>query len=371
VPALLLIDLDGFKTINDSLGHGAGDEVLVAVARCLETCVRPSDTVARLGGDEFAILIEEGVLELATGVADRILRVLAEPLVVAGRQLYVNASIGVTLGGEGRDADVLVRDADVAMYAAKARGKGRYEVFQPHMHAVAVQRQELLGDLQQALEKGQFSLVYQPVFDLESRRMDGWEALLRWDHPTRGQVPPLDFIAIAEETGLIVRIGRWVLREACRQAVQWQQRFPGAEEMTMSVNISARQLKEPSLVEDVRAVLADTGLDPRTLMLEITESSMLDLDAVRRPLDELKGAGRWPGPRRLRYRLLVTGLPATLSHRHDQDRQVLRGRTGRLTRRRSCAAARHCPAGPRARSPGGRRGGGAAAAARRSDGRRL
>jgi diguanylate cyclase (GGDEF)-like protein/PAS domain S-box-containing protein len=291
VPAVLLIDLDGFKTINDSLGHGAGDEVLVAVARCLETCVRPSDTVARLGGDEFAILIEEGAVELATGVADRILQVLAEPLVVAGRQLYVNASIGVTLGGEGRDADVLVRDADVAMYAAKARGKGRYEVFQPHMHAVAVQRQELLGDLQQALEKGQFSLVYQPVFDLESRRMDGWEALLRWDHPTRGQVPPLDFIAIAEETGLIVRIGRWVLRKACRQAAQWQQRFPGAEEMTMSVNISARQLKEPSLVEDVRAVLADTGLDPRTLMLEITESSMLDLDAVRRPLDELKALG--------------------------------------------------------------------------------
>jgi Amt family ammonium transporter len=129
------------------------------------------------------------------------------------------------------------------------------------------------------------------VFDLESRRMEGWEALLRWDHPTRGQVPPLDFIAIAEETGLIVRIGRWVLREACRQAAQWQQQFPGADEMTMSVNISARQLKEPSLVDDVRAVLADTGLDPRTLMLEITESSMLDLDAVRRPLDELKALG--------------------------------------------------------------------------------
>ena len=291
VPAVLLIDLDGFKTINDSLGHGAGDEVLIAVARCLETCIRPSDTVARLGGDEFAILIEEGDLELATGVADRILQVLAEPLAVAGRQLFVNASIGITLGGEGRDADVLVRDADVAMYAAKAHGKGRYEVFEPQMHAVAVQRQELLADLQLALANGQFALAYQPVFDLQSRRMEGWEALLRWEHPTRGQVPPADFIAVAEETGLIVRIGRWVLREACRQAVLWQRRFPGAERMTMSVNISARQLKEPGLVEDVRAVLANTGLDPHTLVLEITESSLLDLETIHRPLDALKELG--------------------------------------------------------------------------------
>jgi diguanylate cyclase (GGDEF)-like protein/PAS domain S-box-containing protein len=291
VPAVVLIDLDGFKTINDSLGHAAGDEVLIAVARCLEICIRPSDTVARLGGDEFAILIEEGDLELATGVADRILQVLTEPLAVAGRQLYVNASIGITLGGEGRDADVLVRDADVAMYAAKAHGKGRYEVFEPHMYAVAVQRQELLADLQLALENGQFALAYQPVFDLQSQRIEGWEALLRWEHPTRGQVPPIEFIAVAEETGLIVRIGGWVLREACRQAVLWQRRFPGAEGMTMSVNISARQLKEPNLVEDVRAVLANTGLDPHTLVLEITESSMLDLEAIHRPLDALKALG--------------------------------------------------------------------------------
>ena len=291
VPAVLLIDLDGFKTINDSLGHGAGDEVLVAVARCLETCIRPSDTVARLGGDEFAVLLEEGDLGLATGVADRVLQVLAEPLAVAGRQLFVNASIGITLGGEGRDADVLLRDADVAMYAAKAHGKGRFEVFEPHMHANAVQRQELLGDLQHALDLNQFRLEYQPVFDLETGQMEGWEALLRWDHPTRGLVAPLDFIAVAEETGLIVRIGRWVLREACRQAVQWQQRFPHAAQLTMSINVSARQLKEPSLIEDVRNILADTGMDPHTLMLEITESSLLDLEAVHRPLDELKALG--------------------------------------------------------------------------------
>jgi diguanylate cyclase (GGDEF)-like protein len=288
---VLLIDLDSFKTINDSLGHSAGDELLVAVARCLETCVRPGDTVARLGGDEFAILIDEGSLPRAIGVADRILQVLTQPLLVSERQLFVNASIGITLGGDDKDADVLLRDADVAMYVAKGHGKGRYEVFEPDMHDAAVKRQELLGDLQQALELGQFSLAYQPVFDLKTKTMEGWEALLRWEHPTRGPVPPLDFIPLAEETGLIVRIGRWVLREACRQAREWQQRFPEAEGLTMSVNVSARQLKEPTLAQDVRAVLAETGLSPETLMLEITESSMLDLDTVGDPLQELKAIG--------------------------------------------------------------------------------
>lgn len=291
VPAVLLIDLDSFKTINDSLGHSAGDELLVAVARCLETCVRPGDTVARLGGDEFAILIDEGSLPRAIGIADRILQVLTQPLLVAERQLFVNASIGITLGGDDKDADVLLRDADVAMYVAKGHGKGRYEVFEPDMHDAAVKRQELLGDLQQALELGQFSLAYQPVFDLKTKTMEGWEALLRWEHPTRGPVPPLDFIPLAEETGLIVRIGRWVLREACRQAREWQQRLPEAEGLTVSVNVSARQLKEPTLAQDVRAVLAETGLPPETLMLEITESSMLDLDTVGDPLQELKAIG--------------------------------------------------------------------------------
>ena len=291
VPAVLLIDLDSFKTINDSLGHSAGDELLVAVARCLETCVRPGDTVARLGGDEFAILIDEGSLPRAISIAERILQVLTQPLLVTGRQLFVNASIGITLGGDGKDADVLLRDADVAMYVAKGHGKGRYEVFEPDMHDAAVKRQELLGDLQQALELGQLSLAYQPVFDLKTKTMEGWEALLRWEHPTRGPVPPLEFIPLAEETGLIVRIGRWVLREACRQARDWQQRFPEAEGLTMSVNVSARQLKEPSLADDVRAVLAETGLPPETLMLEITESSMLDLDTVGEPLQELKAIG--------------------------------------------------------------------------------
>jgi EAL domain-containing protein (putative c-di-GMP-specific phosphodiesterase class I) len=186
---------------------------------------------------------------------------------------------------------VLLRDADVAMYVAKGHGKGRYEVFEPDMHDAAVKRQELLGDLQQALELGQLSLAYQPVFDLKTKTMEGWEALLRWEHPTRGPVPPLEFIPLAEETGLIVRIGRWVLREACRQARDWQQRFPEAEGLTMSVNVSARQLKEPSLADDVRAVLAETGLPPETLMLEITESSMLDLDTVGDPLQELKAIG--------------------------------------------------------------------------------
>jgi EAL domain-containing protein (putative c-di-GMP-specific phosphodiesterase class I) len=177
------------------------------------------------------------------------------------------------------------------MYAAKAGGKGRYEVFEPHMHVAAVQRQELLTDLQAALELGQFSLAYQPVFDLRTRKMEGWEALLRWEHPTRGQVPPLQFIPIAEETGLIVRLGRWVLGEACRQAKEWQQRFPLASGLRMSVNVSVRQLREPGLVADVQAALDRSGLDPSALVLEITESGMLDLESMIEPLRALKALG--------------------------------------------------------------------------------
>jgi len=291
MPAVLLIDLDGFKTINDSLGHGAGDELLVAVARCLETCIRPGDTVARLGGDEFAIVLEEGSRELANGVAERILHVLDQPKMVAGRSLVVGASMGIALGGDGRPAEELLRDADVAMYVAKSRGKGRYESFEPHMHAAAVERQELVTDLQQAVELEQFELEYQPVFNLHTKRVEGWEALLRWNHPARGQIPPGDFISLAEETGAIVPIGRWVLREACAQLRDWQRRFDNADGMTMSVNVSVRQLHQAGLIEDVRTVLAETGVVPKMLILEVTEGSMLELETLIAPLEALKGLG--------------------------------------------------------------------------------
>ncbi len=288
--AVVFLDLDDFKTINDGLGHAAGDAVLIEVAKRLATSVRASDTAARFGGDEFAILLEEvhGAQE-AADLAERVLADLARPFVVDGKELGVRASAGISVA-EGGDADELVRDADAAMYIAKRDGRGGYRLFEPAMHEGVLARLELRADLQQALAGGQLELYYQPVVRLADGSVSGLEALLRWHHPTRGMVGPDVFIPLAEETGLIVEIGRWVLHEGCRRAVEIQ--AASGTPLTMAVNLSVKQLQDAAIVADVRAALAESGLDPAKLTLEITESVMMtDPSGAVQRLHELKALG--------------------------------------------------------------------------------
>jgi diguanylate cyclase (GGDEF)-like protein/PAS domain S-box-containing protein len=291
---VLLLDLDGFKTVNDSLGHDAGDDLLVAVGARIQSCGRASDTVARLGGDEFAILLEgEGDKAQATTVADRVLRELAAPFEVRGREVFVRASIGIAIGsGLATTTHELIRNADTAMYAAKAAGKARYEFFQPAMHMRALMQFEVQADLQRALERGEFAVHYQPIVDISTGAATGMEALVRWLHPSRGLLPPIEFIGVAEESGLIVPLGKWVLAEACRQTAQWRAEFPEASGLTVSVNLSTRQLLEPDLVTQVRDVLEESGLDPSALVLEITEGSLMqDAGTTAVKLHHLKELG--------------------------------------------------------------------------------
>jgi diguanylate cyclase (GGDEF)-like protein/PAS domain S-box-containing protein len=292
--AVLFIDLDDFKTINDSLGHAAGDQLLHGVGDRIRECLRAADTAARLGGDEFAILLEDGGAGIrAVDVADRVMEVLEAPFALEGKEVFVRASVGIAVSdGEIHDAEELLRNADVAMYMAKERGKGRYQVFEPAMHDTALKRLELKADLQRALEHEEFRLYYQPVIELESGHISGVEALIRWIHPVRGMVAPLDFIPLAEETGLIVPIGRWVLREATRYAVELQARYPMNPPFHMAVNLSARQLARPEIVDEVSESLVENGLVPRSLILEITESVMMqDMDLSIERLTELKALG--------------------------------------------------------------------------------
>jgi diguanylate cyclase (GGDEF)-like protein/PAS domain S-box-containing protein len=277
--AVLFLDLDGFKAINDSLGHGVGDRLLGSVAARLQSVVRPGDTVARLGGDEFAVLLEdlEG-LHVAQQIAARFIDELQTSFNLVGHEVFVGASAGIALAAPEDDADELLRNADLAMYRAKAMGKGRCEVFEPDMHAAALERMEIEGDLRHAVVRGELRLYYQPIVELATGRVTGVEALLRWQHPTRGLVSPLDFIDVAEESGLIVPVGRWVLSEACRQVARWQ-RDTGLP-LRLSVNISARQLQAPRLAEHVARTLRSTGVRPNDLVLEITESMLVD-DAER------------------------------------------------------------------------------------------
>jgi diguanylate cyclase (GGDEF)-like protein/PAS domain S-box-containing protein len=275
--AVLFMDLDDFKTVNDSLGHGAGDQVLVAVSERLIACVRPEDTVSRLGGDEFAVLIEDGPMFTAEEVAARFIAALRTPFEVAGKQAHLSASIGIAMnGGEVSSADDILRNADVAMYTAKGQGKGRVEAFEASMHTAVVARLELRADLEHALDRGEFRLRFQPVFDLEGGGLHSFETLLRWRHPERGEVLPNDFVPLAEETGLIVPIGRWVLEKACEQARAWID--GGRTELSISVNVSSRQLREPEFVSWVEEALALTGLDPDRLILELTESGIMQDD---------------------------------------------------------------------------------------------
>jgi len=276
--SVLCIDLDRFKLINDSLGHQFGDDLLVAVALRLSEFLGPEHTVARLGGDEFAVLLEE--LEHpgeAVRIAERVGEVLRTPIHLQERELFITGSTGVALSANRYDrAEDLLRDAEIAMYRAKALGGGRHEIFDSAMHHRAVAMLQLESDLRRAVHHREFYLQYQPIVSLEDGCTTGFEALLRWRHPERGVVPPAEFIPVAEETGLIVPIGRWVLQEACTVMEDWRGRYPAVSSMTMAVNLSSHQFAHSDLVEEVREILADTSLEGSSLRLELTESIIME-----------------------------------------------------------------------------------------------
>jgi diguanylate cyclase (GGDEF)-like protein/PAS domain S-box-containing protein len=290
---VLFLDLDNLKTVNDNLGHDSGDALLKAVAARISACLRPTDTLARLAGDEFAILLvgPDGNEEAAR-VGERILASMRESLLLGDQLFHVGISIGIatssTCAASGID---LLSAADVAMYVAKANGKGRCEVFQPSHHASALEREGLLADLHLAVDRDELLLHYQPIVNLFSGEVSGYEALLRWQHPERGIVPPADFITLAEESGLIVPIGRWVLREATRQAAAWQS-DSSERRLRMSVNVSVRQFEDPDLLDDLADILRTSGLDPKLLTLEITESLFLrKTQSVTQKLQQIGALG--------------------------------------------------------------------------------
>jgi len=289
--ALVFLDLDGFKAVNDTYGHSTGDELLVAVAGRLRMRTRPSDTVARLGGDEFAILMEDiKDASEASAFADRVITALAEPFEIGGREIFVAASLGIALRVNGETVEELMRNADLAMYLAKSGSSG-YEVFDPSMHDDLQERVSLAHELHGAIARGELEVHYQPVVALRSGEITGVEALLRWNHPSRGFVPPAIFVPIAEESGLIVSLGQWVLREAAQRLAGWRRMNP-ERDLIVNVNISPRQLLDRQVVPMVQEVLAETGIDPSGLVLEITEGVLLhDSEAMLQQLEDLKRLG--------------------------------------------------------------------------------
>ncbi|GGQ69349.1 putative bifunctional diguanylate cyclase/phosphodiesterase [Couchioplanes azureus] len=289
--SIVLVDLDDFKTVNDTLGHAVGDGLLVEVGERMRANVRPTDTVARLGGDEFAILFEGLGGGDVDRVLDRIADALAVPVDISGHLLAVRASFGVVDGRGGDDAGDLLRQADIAMYEAKERGEGGYQRYRPGSEAPGAERRRITTALTAALQRDELVLHYQPVVALPEGRLTGVEALVRWNHPERGLLGPGDFIPGAELTGMIVPLGRWVLREACRQAVAWTAELGDRAPGTMSVNASARQLQEASFASDVAAILAETGMDPRRLTIEITESTAVGGGATQESLRALRALG--------------------------------------------------------------------------------
>lgn len=290
---VLLIDLDGFKSVNEHLGHAAGDALLVAAAGRLSSALRPSDTIARFGGDEFAVLLEDAQHDGAVEAGDRLLESLRPPVQLDGRSLTVQASIGIAVASASTEtADELLRMADGAMYAAKSKGGARCEVSTPQMQVAGAERTALESDLRTVGLGSEMTLHYQPLVDLRDGRLSGFEALMRWNHPERGSIGPDQFIPIAEASGVIVPIGRWVLNEACRQLRLWQHAHPSSTPLTMNVNVSARQLADAHLVDDVARALEINSLDPGHLTLEITETMILsDEDDVGKRLRELKALG--------------------------------------------------------------------------------
>ncbi len=292
VPIVLFVDLDDFKLVNDSLGHAAGDALLVAVGDRLGSVLRSSDMAARLGGDEFAVLLRDTPdMKASMRVANRLTAAMGSFFEIEGRDVNVRASVGVAAGRPGiESAGDLLRNADVAMYSAKARGKGRVVVFEPSMHEAVMARAQLSADLEHAISALEFVLQYQPIVEIATGRMVGVEALVRWDHPERGRIGPDDFIRVAEESDSILEIGRWVLGQACRQVSAWHDLVtPG---FTVAVNISARQLGQPDFVDEVLAIIDEAGVKPSQIVLEMTETSMLqDSATTRAKLQDLRDAG--------------------------------------------------------------------------------
>jgi diguanylate cyclase (GGDEF)-like protein/PAS domain S-box-containing protein len=292
--AVLFMDLDDFKIINDSLGHEAGDRLIMSVAERLSSLLREEDTVARLSGDEFAFVLEDNARNGAVRLAERMAQVLREPFDLGGREVFASASIGIALGEEttSTDAQELLRRADLAMYRAKRNGKARHAVFEEGMNAEALRRLETRTHLEQAVEREEFMVYYQPQIDLPTGKPLLMEALVRWDHPRQGLVRPGEFLDVAEETGLIVPMGRLVLREACDQAKRWQELYPSQPPLGVSVNLSLRELEHPDMVEDLAKALRDNGLEASSLTLEISESVAVDkTPSVVNVLKEIKALG--------------------------------------------------------------------------------
>jgi diguanylate cyclase (GGDEF)-like protein/PAS domain S-box-containing protein len=292
--AVLFLDLDRFKVINDSIGHMIGDQLLVGIARKLQESVRPGDTVARLGGDEFTILLD-GIRNRgeALEVAERIQKQVSQPFNLSGYETFTTVSIGIAFSNSNQDRpDDLLRDADTAMYQAKSLGKARYAIFDKTMHARAMSLLQLETDMRRAIDREEFVIHYQPIVSLETGRLSGFEALVRWRHPERGPILPEDFIAVAEETGFILPIGEWVLRQACEQMRRWQELVPLCADLSISINISNRQFAHPELLDNIMQILKATNLDPRSLKLEITESVMMEnIEVARGVLKQLQAIG--------------------------------------------------------------------------------
>ena len=289
--SVLLVDIDDFKMVNDTMGHAVGDQLLFEVAQRLRHHSAVSHLPSRLGGDEFAVLLDVEDPVEAEEAAARILAALAVPFRVGEHQLLANASIGVALAGAGDSADEVLRNADIAMYAAKAAGKASWARFEPRMRNEVVNHARLGSELHNAIIRHELYLAYQPVFDIVTGGMSGAEALVRWRHPVRGNVSPADFIPVAERSGLIVPLGSWVLREACEQLAEWHAEYGPAAIRSINVNVAARQLRDSGFVDEVAVVLSDTGLIPANLVLEVTESSVLDGRQVRETLQSLHELG--------------------------------------------------------------------------------
>ncbi len=291
---VLFLDLDRFKVVNDSLGHQIGDQLLVATARRLESCLRPGDIVARLGGDEFAIILDH-VRHVSDAIqaAERIREHLSAPFNLSGHEVFISASIGIALNqAASEQPDEIIRNADTAMYRAKDQGRGCFELFDKGMHVRNAALSQLETGLRHALARDEFRVHYQPIISLETWRISGFEALIRWDHPEHGYISPLKFIPVAEETGLIIPIGQWVLREACQQLRVWQEQFPSDPPLSISVNLSGKQFSQPDLIDRISQILSETGLDASSLKMEITESAIIEnIDAAALMLKRIKALG--------------------------------------------------------------------------------